>query len=133
MRNIQTGEGNFVTDQDVQNANRVAVLGPTAATDLFGDPTQGGQDPLGQTIRIRGLAFTVVGVTKTKGGTGFNNPDDQAMIPYTTAMKRITGEKYLRSINVQIGSAERMEVAQHVGPQSFVGRDGLLGGRFRLG
>ncbi len=47
VRNIQISEGNFVTDQDVQNATRVAVLGPTAASDLFGDPTHGGTGPPG--------------------------------------------------------------------------------------
>ena len=113
VRNIQTGEGNFVTDQDVQNANRVAVLGPTAATDLFGDPTQGGQDPLGQTIRIRGLAFTVVGVTKTKGGTGFNNPDDAVYVPLSAAQRFLAGQAtYLSSINVEASTQKAMTQLQ---------------------
>ena len=113
VRNIQTGEGNFITDQDVQNANRVAVLGPTAATDLFGDPTQGGQDPLGQTIRIRGLAFTVVGVTKTKGGTGFNNPDDAVYVPLTAAQRFLAGQaSYLSSINVEASTQKAMTQLQ---------------------
>ena len=113
VRNIQTGEGSFVTDQDVQNATRVAVLGPTAASDLFGDPTQGGEDPLGQTIRIRGLVFTVIGVTKTKGGTGFNNPDDAVYVPLTSAQRFLAGQaSYLSSINIEASTQNAMTQVQ---------------------
>jgi putative ABC transport system permease protein len=113
VRNIQIAEGNFVTDQDVQDANRVAVLGPTAATDLFGDPTQGGQDPLGQTIRIKGLAFTVVGVTAAKGGTSFNGPDDTVFVPLTAAQRFLAGQaSYLSSINVEASTQKAMTQLQ---------------------
>jgi len=113
VRNIQIAEGNFVTDQDVQDANRVAVLGPTAATDLFGDPTQGGQDPRGQTIRIKGLAFTVVGVTAAKGGTSFNGPDDTVFVPLTAAQRFLAGQaSYLSSINVEASTQKAMTQLQ---------------------
>ncbi|HEX8923149.1 MAG TPA: ABC transporter permease, partial [Patescibacteria group bacterium] len=63
--------GNFITQRDVDSMTKVAVLGPTVVTDLFGD----GADPIGQKIRISGQTFTVIGVTVSKGGTGFNNQD----------------------------------------------------------
>jgi putative ABC transport system permease protein len=113
VRNIQTSEGNFVTDQDVENATRVAVLGPAAASDLFGDPTQGGQEPLGQTIRIRGLAFTVIGVTVAKGGTSFNGPDDTVYVPLTSAQRYLAGQaSYLSTINVEASTQGAMTQLQ---------------------
>jgi len=113
VRNIQTSEGSFVTDQDVENATRVAVLGPTAASDLFGDPTQGGQDPLGQTIRIKGLAFTVVGVTVAKGETSFNGPDDTVFVPLTSAQRYLAGQaSYLSSVNVEATTQSAMTQVQ---------------------
>jgi putative ABC transport system permease protein len=113
VRNIKVSEGSFVTDQDVQNANRVAVLGPTAASDLFGDPTQGGQDPLGQTIRIKGLAFTVIGVTVAKGGTSFNGPDDTVFVPLTSAQRFLAGQaSYLSTINVEASTQSAMTQLQ---------------------
>ena len=64
-------------------------------------------------MRVGNIPFIIIGLLESKGaGMGGQNQDDRIIIPYTTAMKRITGEKYLRSINVQIGSADRMEIAQ---------------------
>ena len=113
VRNIQTTEGGFVTDQDVENATRVAVLGPTAASDLFGDPTQGGQDPLGQTIRIKGLAFTVVGVTKAKGGTGIANADDSIYVPLTSGQRYLAGQaSYVSLVDVEATTQSAMTQLQ---------------------
>ena len=113
VRNIQTTEGGFVTDQDVENATRVAVLGPTAASDLFGDPTQGGQDPLGQTIRIKGLAFTVVGVTKAKGGTGIANADDSIYVPLTSGQRYLAGQaSYVSLVDVEATTQSAMTQVQ---------------------
>ncbi len=113
VRNLQTAEGTFVTDEDVQNATRVAVLGPTAASDLFGDPSTGGQDPLGQTIRVRGLAFTVIGVTQAKGGTGFNNPDDAIYVPLTSGQRYLAGQaSFLSTINVEASAQNAMTLLQ---------------------
>ena len=55
----------------------------------------------------------IIGLLESKGaGMGGQNQDDRIIVPYTTAMKRLTGERYLRSINVQIVSADRMDSAQ---------------------
>ena len=74
----------------------MAVLGPEVVTELFGD-----NDPIGEAIKLKGINFTVVGVTKAKGGQGFYNPDDEICIPYTTAMKQVYGVDFLREILVQ--------------------------------
>jgi putative ABC transport system permease protein len=70
-------------------------------------------NPIGQNVRLNKIPFTIIGLLETKGaGMGGANQDDRIIIPYTTAMKRITGNKYLRSVNIQIASADRMETAQ---------------------
>ena len=62
----------------------MAVLGATLATDLFGDPADGGTDPIGQTIRIKSTKFTVIGVTEAKGGFGPDNADNAIYVPLST-------------------------------------------------
>src|SRR5690348_10036986 len=61
VHNVTMAEGNFITDAQVASLGRVAVLGPTVVQNLFPD----GSDPVGQTIRIKGQALTVVGVTQS--------------------------------------------------------------------
>jgi putative ABC transport system permease protein len=81
----------------------VAVLGQTVAENLF----MGGTGPLGQTLRINGMDFTVIGILEQKGGgSGFMDQDDIIYIPITTAQQRFLGSPTVRSINVQATSAE---------------------------
>jgi putative ABC transport system permease protein len=101
--------GATFTDQDLRAAAKVAVLGPRAAEELFGD-----QDPLGETIRIQNAPFTVVGVLKSKGTSisGSDN-DDNIFVPYTIAMKRLVGKQTnLRRINVQAANADALPDVQ---------------------
>ena len=69
-------------------------------------------NPVGQSVRIRNIPFTITGLLVSKGAALGQNQDDRLIIPYTTAMKRLTGERYLRSINVRVTRAERMTSAQ---------------------
>ena len=108
IRNVQIGEGSFITDEQSTSLAKVAVLGPTARDDLFGV----GAEALGQTIRINGLEFKVVGITVAKGGSGFNNPDDMIYIPVVTAQRFLAGNTYLTTIDVQAVSADSMTQAQ---------------------
>jgi putative ABC transport system permease protein len=89
--------------------SKVAVIGPTTATALFGEAT----DPVGQTIRINSQIFTIIGVTTSKGGSGFQNQDDVLYIPLTTAQKQIFGVTYLTSIAVTAASETVMTEAQN--------------------
>src|SRR6185503_6497548 len=66
VHNVQVQEGSFITDANNQGLAKVAVIGPQVASDLFGTT-----DPIGQSIRISRTAFRVVGVTVSKGGSGF--------------------------------------------------------------
>ena len=77
--------GEFFSEGDVRNANRVCVIGKTIADNLFS-----GGDPIGQTMRIRNLPFRVVGVLSVKGQTQWGqDQDDTVIVPYTTAQKKM--------------------------------------------
>ncbi|MDB5188487.1 MAG: hypothetical protein JWM92_85 [Candidatus Nomurabacteria bacterium] len=101
VRNVQVSDGAFFADSDVATSNKVAVIGPTVVTDLFSD----GSEPVGQQIRVNGAIYTVIGVTVSKGGSGFNNADDSIYIPYTTAQHYLTGNQYLSEIDVSAATA----------------------------
>jgi putative ABC transport system permease protein len=108
IRDWKLAAGSMFTEREVRSSAKVAVIGSKTANELFGP-----LNPVGQTVRVGNIPFVIIGLLESKGaGMGGQNQDDRIIIPYTTAMKRITGEKYLRSINVQIVSSERMEVAQ---------------------
>ena len=102
VRNVTIDEGNFLSDSNIASASKVAVIGPTTRDDLFGVGSEG----LGQTIKIKGVEFKVIGITKSKGGSGFTNSDDVIYIPYTTAQHYLTGNEYLTEIDVSGLSAD---------------------------
>jgi putative ABC transport system permease protein len=115
IRNVSIGEG--VVFSAAQNASlaKVAVLGPTAAGDLFGVDENG--NPVagieGQTIRIKGVTFTVIGITAPKGGSGFNNRDDIIYIPEQSAARFLAGNEYLTSIDVQASGPNTTTAVQN--------------------
>ena len=102
VRNVEIDLGSFISDQNVTNQSKVAVLGSIARDDLFGE----GANPVGQTIRINGINFKVIGVNKSKGGTGFGSQDDMVFIPLTTIQKFLAGANYVSTINVQAESSQ---------------------------
>lgn len=104
IKNWATTQGDFFTASDVANMNRVAVLGSTVVENLF----LNGGSPLGQTIRINGIDFTVIGVLSTKGSSGGSDQDDIIYIPLSTAQQRLLGSQTVRTINVQAVSAEAL-------------------------
>ncbi len=108
IRKIDMEMGSFITEADVIGIKKVAVLGPTVVENLFGE----GVNPIGQSIRIEGQTFQVIGVTKSKGGTGFNNADDAIYVPLSTAQKQLFGGKSVTSIAVEAQNQEVMTQAQ---------------------
>lgn len=79
--------GRYFSEADLKNAGKVAILGTTVVKELFGDV-----DPLGRTIRIKGIPFTVIGVTISRGQSGPGmDQDDTVYIPLSTAQKKVTG------------------------------------------
>lgn len=100
--------GSFLTQRDVDSQTKVAVIGPQVVTDLFGD----GATAVGQSIRISGQSFRVIGITVSKGGTGFQNQDDIVYVPLTTAQKVLFGSTSLSSISVEAKNANVMTSAE---------------------
>jgi putative ABC transport system permease protein len=108
IRNWRLAAGTMFTEREVRSASRVAVIGSKASHELFGPV-----NPVGQTVRIRNIPFSVIGLLESKGaGIGGQNQDDRILVPYTTVMRRITGDRYLRSINIQVRDAADMETVQ---------------------
>ncbi len=105
---IETTSGSFISSQDQIESSKVAVLGPTAVTDLF----PSGTNPVGQQIRISGVTFTVIGVTASKGGSSFFNNDEVVYLPLTTMQRFLTGSNQLGSITVQATDASTVNSVQ---------------------
>ena len=96
VNNWTMTSGRFFSDKNVQNRERVAVVGQTVVKNLFAD-----EDPVGKEIRVKNIPFRVIGVLKSKGnGTMGNDQDDTVLIPYTTSMERVEGIDYLRRVYV---------------------------------
>lgn len=109
VHSLQISSGVFFSDTDVKAQSKVAVIGPTTAATVFGD----GVDPVSQTLRMNGQVFTVIGMTASKGGTGFQNQDDVIYIPLSTAQKQLFGVSHLTSIALTAKSESVMTQAQN--------------------
>lgn len=109
VRKVSINSGVFISESDVTSMAKVAVLGPQVVTNLFGE----GVDPIGQSIRIGSQSFRVIGVTTSKGGSGFNNQDDIVYVPLSTAQKQLFGVDHLSSISLEAISADVMVDAQN--------------------
>ncbi len=101
--------GNNFTEADVRNAAKVCLIGKTTSDLLFGE----GNDPVGQIVRIKNVPFSVVGLLAAKGANSFgSDQDDVILMPYTSAMKRLSGDTMFRSFNIQAQSADVMDDVQ---------------------
>lgn len=108
VRNVSLNSGSFFTQGHVTSSAKVAVLGSSVRDDLFGE----GVDPTGQDIRIKGIAFRVIGVAASKGGSGFNNPDDSVYIPITSMQHFLSGNAFVTSVNIAAESEAVMTSVQ---------------------
>ena len=109
IRNIQVDDGSFISDGNVSAGSKVAVIGPTVVTDLFPN----GDEPVGQTIKIDGGDYTVIGVTVSKGGSGGGNADDTIYLPYTTVQRYLSGNKYLSEIDISAATSDSTTQVQN--------------------
>ncbi|HWE04629.1 MAG TPA: ABC transporter permease [Tepidisphaeraceae bacterium] len=109
IREFQVQRGRIITDADCDGTARVAVLGPTTAQNLFGENFD---DAIGQWIEIKGVHYRVVGVLKAKGDQGWFNPDDQIIIPYTTAMAQVLGVEWLNEVDLSATDESQLDAVQ---------------------
>ncbi|MCR4410691.1 MAG: FtsX-like permease family protein [Candidatus Aminicenantes bacterium] len=108
IRNWRVVEGVYFDESQVASGAKVCVLGSLVKQNLFED-----EDPIGKTIRINKIPFTVIGVLESKGEQGgFFNRDDMIAAPYTTVMRRLRGVDYINSIDVAAVSADKTSEAQ---------------------
>ncbi|MBP7867530.1 MAG: ABC transporter permease [Acidobacteria bacterium] len=109
IRNIRVRSGRAFDAEEARAVRRVALLGPTAAANLFD-----GEDPLGRQVRINRVPFEIIGVTEPQGMdiNGFDQ-DDRVVVPLETALRRILNQDYVHAVYVRarstavIGQAEK--------------------------
>ena len=106
VNNFKVERGSFISDSDNHLMRRVAVLGQTVVTNLFGT-----EDPIGQYIKVKRNSYQIIGVMKKKGTGGWRDQDDVVFVPLKTAQKRLFGADYVTSLNIQAKSSDVMEKA----------------------
>ena len=107
-RNYRLYAGFFFDEEDNALRNRVAVLGPTPARNLFGEP----ENALNQQIRIGTNFFTVIGLLESKGaGFGGIDQDDIVLVPMNTAMTRLSNTQNINMILLSVAGKEFMDAA----------------------
>ncbi|NER32864.1 MAG: FtsX-like permease family protein [Oscillatoria sp. SIO1A7] len=112
VRNFNIARGRFFTELDLKRNEQVAALGSDVAETLFGDT-----DPIGQQVRLKNLSFRVIGVMQPKGSTFGRNQDDMILLPLTTLVNRIVGQKSIYGtqitfISVSVKEARMMKATQ---------------------
>src|SRR4026209_1940996 len=85
VRNLNVAEGDMITEENMLGRASVVLLGPQVATDLFGHV----DGVTGETVRIEGQPFRVIGVLESKGGGAFGSEDNQILVPFSTAQTRL--------------------------------------------
>lgn len=110
IRNWEIGEGRFFSEEEERRSSRVCVLGTTVAANLFQD-----ENPIGRTIRLRNMPFTVVGILQSKGANGWGqDQDDIVMAPYTTVSRILQRStfKNINMMNISLISMDDLEEAK---------------------
>ncbi len=106
LHSVKLEEGRFFSQADYDSWNKVCVIGPTIKEKLWPN-----ESPLGKTLHARGVDLVVIGLAKKKGRAMGEDPDKQALMPLTTAQKRITGDKRVWVIWAQTGNVQQTEEA----------------------
>jgi macrolide transport system ATP-binding/permease protein len=107
MRAVIPSVGRWFTREEIQTREKVAIVGVTVVKELFGTT-----NPLGKTIKINRINFTVIGIAPAKGFSGPQDDDDVVIIPVNTAMYRVLGKNYLSGIFVEVASPALIEKAK---------------------
>ena len=110
VTNYNLAQGQFINAEDINNNRNIIILGSEVADDLFGTT-----NPLGEKIKLhyqrRDYLFTVTGIMEEKGGGLIGNPDDQAYIPITTYMKKLSNSRFVSYYMAQARSSEEASAA----------------------
>ena len=110
VRTWPLAQGRFFTQAETDDTAKVAVLGQTVVQQLFGD----GSNPVGKSMLVKGVPFTVIGTLTPKGQSGAGqDQDDTVLIPYTSALERLTGSTTVGSLMVSASDASKITSAQN--------------------
>jgi len=107
MRASIPSVGRWFTQEEIQTRAKVAIVGVTVVKEIFGT-----SNPLGKTVKINRINFTVIGIAPAKGFSGPQDEDDVVIIPVTTAMYRVLGKDYLSGIFVEVTSPTMIDQAK---------------------
>ncbi len=125
IRSWPMASGTFFTQNDVNAAAKVVVLGQTDVQQLF----TSGQNPIGQTVIIKGVPFTVVGTLTPLGQSSLGtDQDDTVLIPYTSAMQRITGLTTVNQLMVSATSSDQIDAVQTAVTTTLEHRHNIVNG-----
>ncbi len=121
-RDWTLAEGVFFTDEDVRNYVPVAVLGQTILKALF-DPAMPASEALGKYVLLNNIPFQVIGVLDAKGASPMGTDmDDTILVPLSTGILRLFGQRYVRTITVQVKDVGRIDETQELIRQTLIGR-----------
>jgi putative ABC transport system permease protein len=125
IRNVSLEEGRFIADQDSRSLAKVAVIGPTVMTDLWGEG-YATSSAIGAQIEINDIAFTVVGVTAASG-SGFGGAANEVFVPIQTALQYFAGNgnRYLSTIDIQAAAQSDMTPVQNDVTSLLLARHGI--------
>jgi putative ABC transport system permease protein len=104
VRAYEVWQGTFLTDTSVDSSLRVAVLGATVANALSLDASA-----IGTQVSIGGLSFDVIGILQPKGGSGFQDPDNEVLVPVGAVQKYFVGGNQVRTIGVSVASPDAIQ------------------------
>jgi putative ABC transport system permease protein len=116
VRNLNLAEGGMITEEHMLGRASVVVIGPEVAQNLFGHA----DGVIGETIRIEGQPFRVLGVLESKGGGAFGSEDNQVLVPFTTAQTRLirrsTSDRvdiiFVQAVSGDVVNEATQEIAQ---------------------
>ncbi len=125
IKSLTVESGSFITTDNMNKRDRVAVIGTTVATNLFGD-----ENPVGKNIRVNNQPFRVIGLLESKGQSSMGqDQDDVVIIPLTTAQERVLGITYVQSISIQVSDSKYMDQVQEDIETLLRQRHKIVGGK----
>ena len=123
VRAYDVWQGTFLTDATVGQSLRVAVLGATVADDLGLDASA-----IGTEVSIGGLPFEVIGILQPKGGSGFQDPDNEVLVPIGVVQKYFVSGDGVRTIGVSVANADDIQTARNQITALLETRHGIAAG-----
>jgi len=125
MRNYRTSIGRYYTSQEEATRARVVLLGQTVAREIFG----AGSNPVGKSVKLNRIPFVVIGILAEQGANPFVDNDDKLLIPLSTGMYRVLGQRYVGAIDIEVAAESDMTEVEDSIRNFLIRRYRLAGAR----